>query len=170
MDKRPLHETHPHLKEFTAFLDELNRESARGAVLVSSSMIDGLLRRTILSFLIQREGTEKLLDGFNAPLGTFSARILTAVSLGVISETEYQDCQVIRNIRNAFAHDVNVSFENSAISDACSKLMLSAKDYDDVRVDARGRFTTAAVWLILNLTNRPHYAAQRRLCYVTWPY
>jgi hypothetical protein len=50
MALRPLTETHPHLKEFTAFLDLLNKESARGAVLISIAMLDDLLERTISAF------------------------------------------------------------------------------------------------------------------------
>jgi hypothetical protein len=44
--KAPIEDTHPHLREFLAFLEELNRESERGAVLVAATMIDELLRRS----------------------------------------------------------------------------------------------------------------------------
>ncbi len=40
----PLLETHPHLKEFVAFLDHLKQESERGQVLISASMLDASKR------------------------------------------------------------------------------------------------------------------------------
>lgn len=92
-EERPFEETHPHLREFTAFLKELNRESERGAVLISAAMIDDLLERTILAFLVDNEETKRLLDGFNAPLGTLASRALAAFSLALLSESEYRDCE-----------------------------------------------------------------------------
>ena len=37
--------THPHLTEFNSFLEELNKESDRGAALISTAMLDDLLGR-----------------------------------------------------------------------------------------------------------------------------
>ncbi len=163
-------EIHPHLKEFNKFLVELDRETERGAALISCAMMDDLLERCIQSFLIEHVDTGVLLEGFNAPLGSFSARILVAFALGLLSEREYRECQLLRKIRNAFAHGVHVSFKDQKIRDLCSNLMMCAKDYEEVHVDARGRFTTSAVSVVLSLTNRPHYASLRRLKYEGWKY
>jgi mannitol operon repressor len=46
---------------------------------------------------------------------------------------------------------------------------MAAQDYDDVVVDARGRYTTAAVALIMNLTNRPAYVSRKRRKPEDWP-
>lgn len=81
-ERRPFEETHPHLREFTAFLDELNKESERGAALIAGAMLDDLLERSIRSFLLDHEEVVRLLKGFNAPLGTLSARALVAFALG----------------------------------------------------------------------------------------
>jgi hypothetical protein len=43
----------PHLTEFNAFLEELNKESDRGGALISTAMLDDLLEKTILAFLIE---------------------------------------------------------------------------------------------------------------------
>jgi len=169
-DERPFEETHPHLREFTAFLNVLNKESERGAVLISAAMVDDLLGRTIIAFLVDSPETKRLLEGFNAPLGTLSARALAAFSLALLSEKEYRDCERLRKVRNMFAHDVHASFRDQSVKDICAGLELSAKDYDGVVVGARGQFTTAATGLVLNLTNRPHYAGLRRLEYRGWQY
>ena len=83
MRDHPILDTHPHLGEFMAFLDDLNAESERGQVLISAAMIDDLLLRTLAAFLIEGGSADKLLSGFNAPLGTLSARIELAAALGL---------------------------------------------------------------------------------------
>jgi DNA-binding MltR family transcriptional regulator len=167
-EHRPLEETHPHLREFTAFLAVLNKESDRGAVLIAATMLEDLLGRSINSFLVPHDETERLLEGFNAPLGTFSSRILAAYSLGILSENEYRECDRIRKIRNVFAHNVHCSFEDQKVRDMCATLGFSIKDTEDSRVSAKAQFTSSAVSVILNLTNRPHYVGQRRLKYGNW--
>ncbi len=162
--------THPHLKDFSKFLPELNAESDRGAVLISCSYIDELLSKTISSFLVECEAADKLLNGFNAPLGTFSARIAVSYALGLIEEREYCDVEIIRKIRNKFAHAIHISFEDQAVKDLCANLNMSAKNYGDVVVGTKGQFVTAATSLILHLTNRPHYVAKLRLEGRNWPY
>lgn len=167
---QPLSESHPHLAEFSAFLADFNRETERGAALAAAAMIDSLLERILAAFLISNAGLKSLLEGVNAPLGTFAAKIGLAAAVGGISEPERAECNLIRKIRNEFAHQVRVSFDDPDIVKLCAKLTFSAKPYGDVVVGNRGQFTSAAVCLILNLTNRPHYAAQRRLKAQEWPY
>ena len=160
----------PHMERFKGLLEEMNRESPRGKVLISASLLDDHLGESITARLISHPSVEKLTSGFNAPLGTFSARITAALALGVISEDEYHDLEIIRKIRNAFAHRLKASFEEDGIKDRCDNLKAAAQPYADVEVNAEGRFTTAAVALILKLTNRAHYVAERRLSYEPWQY
>ena len=163
-----LSETHPHLKEFSEFLDEFNKETERGAALLAAALLDEMLRRIIAAYLIPNEGAEKLLSGFNAPLGSFSARISAALALGVINEVEAAECGRLRKIRNEFAHGVKVSFKNPVVVRLCGGLALAIKgEVDDDT--ARRRFTTAAVALILHLTNRAHYVGLRQLVPQNWP-
>lgn len=166
----PFGKTHPHLSEFVSFLPELNKESDRGVVLISCSFIDELLRRTLVGYLIQNEATSALLDGFNAPLGTFSSRIALCYALGLLSEAEYKECEIFRRIRNKFAHEIHISFDDQAISDMARNLAFAAQDYGDVVVGTKGRFATAATALILNLVNRPHYVSLERRKYAGWRY
>jgi hypothetical protein len=160
----------PHLAEFQQVLGEINAESPRGRVMVATAMLDDLLGQAIAARLIDCPEAGKLLDGFNAPLGSLSTRIVASLALGVISRREHDDLQVIRRIRNDFAHRTGISFDDGSVKDRCALLSFAAKDYDEVKVDAMGRFTTAAVALILNLTNRPHYVARRRVAYEEWAY
>ena len=163
-------DTHPHLKEFAPFLDDLNKESERGAVLISVSYLERQLKEIISAFLCEGDASSRLLDGFNAPLGTLAARAAAAAALGLISGREYRELETIRKIRNQFAHDHRMSFSDQGVVDRCRNLAFSAQDYGDVVVDSRSQFTTAAVALVLKLTNRSHYVSKKRLKPGDWAY
>lgn len=174
MDKPPRLDDYltknPHLAEFMPFLDALNAESARGAVLIACSYIDGQLDKILSAFLRDEKESGKLLAGFNAPLGSFSARITAAFALGLITRAEYAECETLRKVRNDFAHKVTASFDDRSVKDLCARLAYAAASYGDVVVDARGQFTTAAVSLILHFTNRAHHVAKHRRVEQAWPY
>jgi len=77
------------------------------------------------------------------PLGAFGPKIDLAWSLGWISDEAYHDLNVIRRIRNEFAHDTaELSFTTPPIDQMCKSLRLpnSRKsdprmtDYDDNRL------------------------------------
>ena len=169
-DHRHLLDTHPNLKDFAPFLDDLNSESERGAVLISVSYMERQLKEIVSAFLCEGDASAHLLEGFNAPLGTLAARTAAAAALGLISGQEYRELETIRKIRNQFAHDHHTSFSDQGIVDRCRNLGFSAKDYGDVVVDSRSQFTTAALALILNLTNRSYYVSKKRLTFGNWPY
>ena len=163
-------DTDANLKEFTPFLDDLNKESERGAVLISVSYLEQQLKEIVSGFLCEGDASKSLLEGFNAPLGTLAARAAAAAAMGLISTREYRELNTIKKIRNQFAHHHRTSFSDRSIADRCRNLTFSAKDYGDVVVGARGQFTTAALALILNLTNRSHYVSRRRLKFENWQY
>ena len=119
--------SHPNLKEFLPFLQIHNAESPRGAVLVSASFIESQLHNVLAAFLIENKASDQILDGFNAPAGTFSAKIAFNAALGLISEKERRECDLIRRIRNKFAHSVHASFDDDAIANICFELNMRAK-------------------------------------------
>jgi len=167
---RPFEETHPNLKEFAAFLEDFNRETERGAALAAAAFLDDLLQRTLAAFLLNSDSASVLLVGFNAPLGGLSARIAAAHAMGLISDLEQRECDLIRKVRNEFAHKVKMSFNDKRVAGLCASLAMSAKPYGTVTVSTRGKFTTAAVALILSLTNRPHYVGLNCLKVQNWKY
>jgi mannitol operon repressor len=160
----------PHLARFKALLGEMNNESPRGSVLICGAMLDDQLLECVEARLVAHPDVSKLTSGFNAPFGTFSSRIAGALALGIISSDEYHDLEIIRGIRNDFAHRLGVGFNDQSIRDRCASLRLAAQDYGMVVVGPHGRFLTAATALILNLTNRAHYVEKNRLTFEKWPY
>ena len=161
----------PHLRRFKIVLAAFQSESPRGMVLMSSSLLDEHLSECIASRLVDNPAVAKLTTGFNAPLGTFSARIVAALGLGLLSENEFHDLEIIRGIRNDFAHQLEVSFDDQTIKDRCRNLRHAVPDRpDDVPLNAEVQFSSAAAALILNLTNRAFWAAEARIEAEAWPY
>lgn len=156
---------YPNLKEFLSFLTTHNEESPRGTILVACSFLDQQLKEIIESYLIEDSDKDALLSGFNAPIGTFSARIKTAHCLGLISDSERDDCETLRKIRNEFAHSHKVSFKDQKIIDLCKNLHGPEKGYDD----AYGQFTTCSTGLAFDLINRSQYVSEARLEKKSWP-
>ncbi|MER9652158.1 MltR family transcriptional regulator [Mesorhizobium sp. M0152] len=101
----------------------LQDEDERGLVLTSSAFAEDLLGRLIRAFLVDVKATGDLLDGFNAPLGTLSARIKGAFALGLLSPEQFADLEHLRKIRNEFAHAwEGCSFARQDIADRIAKM------------------------------------------------
>jgi hypothetical protein len=166
---------YPHLAKFWPYLELLRKESDRGKVLISTGFMEEQLKEVLLAFMLDSSHARRLVATADAPLGTFSARIAACYALGLISEREHHDLTLLRRIRNDFAHDIHTSFETPSVVDRCKLLHHKAHDYTsekmgDVVVPPAGQFTSAAVGLIMNLTNRPYYVREKRRTYGEWAY
>lgn len=151
----------------------MNKESARGVTLVICSHVDMLLERIIRAFLLAGDETDQLLTGFNAPLGSLSARATGARALALITSAEFQEINTLRKIRNEFAHQVHCTFADPKVVKLCARLKLSASELEGETLDepiARAAFTSAGICLIANLTNREAYVSRQQLSDRGWPY
>ncbi len=97
-------------------------EHERSLVLSMVAFAEECLCRLLRAFLRDVKATADLLEGFNAPLGTFSARIKTCYALGLLTETQFQDLELMRKIRNEFAH----SWDECVFSDLKIKSWVDA--------------------------------------------
>jgi len=140
-----LRATHPNLEKFWPFIQLLRQESERGQVLISAGFLEKQLKDVLLGFMIDNPQTRGLVEGANAPLGTFDARIEACYALGLITEDEHNDLILIRRIRNEFAHHIDTSFETLSVVSRCSQLRMKEEDYGEVKVGASGQFQTAAI-------------------------
>lgn len=65
------------------------------------------------------------LFGLSAPLGTFDYKTRMAHSIGIIADETRATLDVLRRIRNAFAHAITpISFETPQIANACSLITI----------------------------------------------
>lgn len=148
-----------HAEDLARFVDELKKETDRGLPLVGIALIDEKLRDTLEAFFVSNKSTKKLLDEPNSPLGTFSARIDACYALGLINEYEYQEINLLRKVRNEFAHAKHgVSFKSDKILGLCSSLTSSLPEGSGFPLsDSRFRFTNAVVCIVLRLYYRPDW-------------
>ncbi len=95
----------------------LRSESARAKVILSACYLDELLRQLIALALAPAEvRDDPLLDGPQAPLGTFSAKIDLCVRMALIPVETGKSLHLVRRIRNRFAHDLaSCDFSDSKI-------------------------------------------------------
>jgi DNA-binding MltR family transcriptional regulator len=104
-----------------AFSKSLYAESDRACAVLGVALLDWrleqLFRRRLTSF--HRE-----LLGSSQPIGTLSARIRLARALNWINDDARHDLDLVRSIRNDFAHsfDHTLTFSDSSVADRCMAL------------------------------------------------
>lgn len=101
--------------------EALAKESNRGAALIGAAYLDDILEALLRCVFVDQCADELL--GINQPLGTFHARICLAYSVGLLSKHEYQDLEIVRGIRNDFAHlHDDLTFDNESVKARCENL------------------------------------------------
>jgi hypothetical protein len=94
----------------------------RTIAIIGGTFLEMILEHVLFSFLPEdNKEVERMMD-FNQPLGNFSNKITMAYCLGLIERVVKEDLNLIRKIRNEFAHDLYASFENEKIRSWCKEL------------------------------------------------
>ena len=113
-------------EEIYRLVANLVDEPDRVAAIVAASFLERAIEDTIVSRLKRqdKETLEKLFDDSgDGPLATFDAKIRMAYALGVFGPTTKHDFDVIRRIRNTFAHSIiDVSFDTDEVKNAVASL------------------------------------------------
>jgi mannitol operon repressor len=157
-------------EDLAKFVEELKLETDRGLPLVGAALIDDRLQETLRSFFCEGRTSSKLLDSANAPLGTFSSRVQACYSLGLIDEREYAEIELIRKVRNEFAHAKHgTSFRTEKLKGLCSSLRSDLPEGENYPTDdPKFRFMNAVVSIVLRLYYRPEWVALERRTPKTW--
>jgi len=94
---------------------------------LGGSVVEYELEQLLRGYVSRRDdATWKELTDDRAPLGTFSAKIIMAYALGLIDNDTRQNLDVVRHIRNAFAHSKRlIDFSHIAIANAIHAVKLS---------------------------------------------
>ncbi|MDQ1639640.1 MAG: mannitol operon repressor [Pyrinomonadaceae bacterium] len=156
--------------ELADFTREFNQESDRGAALVAASLLDERLKEILQAFFLQSKVSDELLNGYNAPVGTFSSRASLAFALGLIQKNEFDEITLIRKIRNEFGHKwKDVTFDSARIADLCRKLPWLGPSDINGQNKPRTRFNFAAVILLTDLMWRENLVSRERRTVRVWP-
>jgi hypothetical protein len=167
-----MQEREPELEDLSKFLIGFNKETDRGAVLLAASIIDEWLSEILINFLKENSISKELVLGFNAPLGTFSARTKMAFSLSLIEKREYDEINIIRKIRNQFGHNwQELNFDSEIIKKECDKLnWFGPYDLPDESFTNRNKFNFVIVALLGDLLWRKRLVKKERIVEKTWEY
>jgi mannitol operon repressor len=165
---------HPEdLEYFSGFLKEFQGETDRGAALVGAALLDKQLFNLLKSHFLDKKESLELIDGGTAPLGTFSARIKACYCLGLITDSEHSEIQLVRKVRNEFAHQTHgLTFENEKVKSLCGNLRNRMPDSEEKTVEAslRTKFIHAVIFISLALWYRPQHASKLKAIQRQWPY
>jgi DNA-binding MltR family transcriptional regulator len=128
----------------TKLRNSLDHESDRGCVVVAAAFLDEALEALLRARLVDDGRLEELFEHPH-PLSTFSAKTRMAFAVGSISRGERDDADIIRALRNEFAHLHPVTaFADKHVKDACGRLrILGALDRAMIEEDPRWSFTLA---------------------------
>ena len=140
-------------ENFHKYMDMISAESDRGAALLVAAIMDELLSDIISAFLADTDTARDLLK--HRGLDTFSSRILICHALGLITTEEKNHLEIIRKIRNSFAHKWDsVNFETQQIRDLANNLTWTTDVEHSIPATPTTRFVMTSVLLIINLQFR----------------
>lgn len=117
-----------------AFIEDFKKESDRAAVIVGAAKLDLLLFQLLQKVLLpSTTSTDDLLEG-DAGLGTFHARIHMSHRLGLIDDQFARALHLVRQIRNAFAHEpATTSLDASTHRDRVRELVAPFQPFKILR-------------------------------------
>lgn len=95
--------------EIRIFVQELATEGERAAVVLGTARIDVELERLLKKIMRHNNGGSDNLFDADRPLGTLSAKITLAHRLNLIDDNVEHALQMLRKIRNDFAHSISKS-------------------------------------------------------------
>jgi hypothetical protein len=147
----------PNEEEFDAAIEEFHNGTDRVAGIMGAALVENNLIKAIKSALEDSEDLGALFHEESAPFGTFKARTVAGKALGLFGKEVADDLDLIRDIRNQFAHALlSLTFENEHIRRRCAKLTeykfggLGERDISDERM----RFEMACWAISLKLLKK----------------
>lgn len=140
----------PSDEELSAALDQMHRSDDRSAAILGAAMVENSLVQALQPHFNRVTNEAELFFAEGAPLGTFRNRIVMGYSLGVYDEEVRGELDVIRDVRNQFAHALlSLTFDNEAIASAVWAIRPYPFDFSslpDRRVGAVRERYEAACW------------------------
>lgn len=152
------HQIIPPLQDVKEFRKSLDRETDRGCAVMSAAYLDVALENLLKASFVQADRVIKETFNGTGPLATFSSRINLSFLLGLIDEQIFRDLNIIRKIRNDFAHEpTTLLFSSESVFSRC----IALECYGQSNIEGRKKFTSVILGLLglihkaTDLSNRP---------------
>jgi DNA-binding MltR family transcriptional regulator len=143
-------------READGLLAELQRETDRGAALLGVAFIDDVLDAVLRAHFVDDQKAVYKLLGPGRPVESFGTKTHLAYCLGLLGPDTYSDMNLIREIRNEFAHRLPVSFEAEAVRGRILQLRAVDVIAGDATLSCRERFLVNVVLVVNHLTCYAH--------------
>jgi hypothetical protein len=152
--------------EFTAAFAEMRHVSDRVAAISSAAYLDNAIGLALLTRLIPlgKRWQDQIFDGAVAPLNTLSSKAKIGYAIGLYGPVTYKDIDIIRKIRNDFAHTIGpLSFSDMVNHcEALKTFNLKARSISVLKIGFEGeersgpkaRYIVTTQYLSLQLTMR----------------
>jgi len=93
--------------------------SDRSFAIVGAAFVDTLMEHILRNFFVADEKEVGRLLQPDQPLGTFGSRVTQVYCLGLVGKIVRNDLRLLARVRNRFAHDLRVSFEDEPVRSWC---------------------------------------------------
>ncbi len=104
-------------------ISEVESQTARGAAIAGTAFLDILLRMSLERLMRPYTELQNTIFENRGPLQDFSARIHVSFALKLIGTGAYNDLNILRDVRNAFAHSAEAfEFDREDIARLCNNL------------------------------------------------
>ena len=111
-------------------IQNLSTSDDRTVAIIAATIVEARLREVIERALVRDEAVEKEMFRTTGPLGMFAPKINLALLLGLISKQAWKDLNTMKNIRNRFAHYIDITdFQSQQIKDWCKNLDLIERHF-----------------------------------------
>ena len=122
------------LNEYAAILYEsFENEGERTILIVGVAYLDSALETLLRNYFVDRPTRVKSLLRQDGPLGSFKARMDLAYCLGLLTDEEHHDLNILRQVRNDFAHNPKACLDDH--SDRCRDLQMVNRLVPELRAD-----------------------------------
>lgn len=156
----------PRKSNTSRFMSSLHGAADRSVAIRCATRLDKKLGALLRNAMVSEKLASRMLEGAHAPLGTFSARILAAASFGLITDWARKHLDLIRRVRNEFAHDDSrLLFDDPPVKEMClsiHSLLDMAFEYDGKKPpsrEPRQLFTMLVLELFLELDRQVKHVA-----------
>jgi hypothetical protein len=116
----------PTFEHFREFFEQVEAEkNDRGAALMLAANVELALTSIVRRTLVIKKGEDKRLFRFEAPLGSFEAKIRIGYALDIFGPETKSNLDLIKALRNVFAHAViPLGFNTPQVKDVCDLLVM----------------------------------------------
>ncbi|MBR8301364.1 hypothetical protein KDW49_11645 [Burkholderia dolosa] len=126
------------LEKLNLFLSTIQKQDDQAMVLSLATFLEDTLGRLLLAYFRSCKATKDLVEGFNAPLGTFGSRIKAVYAFGLVTDDQFKDMEILRKVRNHFAHNwEDISFEQNDIQSLIGQLSGYTVDHKPIEGGSR---------------------------------